>query len=90
MDIQHAMARDLTDTVGAAHVLAERFGRSYSVDSLHQLVKQNKLRAFMFQDGVLTERIPGVSTRGKDLLFLYADLHDVNLPNRPGRPAMAK
>jgi len=87
MDIQHAMARDLTDSVGASKLLSERFGRNFSIDSVHQLVKQNKLRAFMFNEGKLTERAPTTQTRGKDLLFLYADLYALEPPKKPGRPS---
>jgi hypothetical protein len=86
MDIQRAMARDLTDSLGASNVLSERFGRAYSVDSVHQLVKQNRLRAFQFLEGKLTERTPDANTRGKDLIFLYADLYALEPPKRPGRP----
>lgn len=86
MDISQAMARDLTDSVGASKVLSERFGRAFSVDSVQQLVKHNKLRAFMFDDGKLVERLPSANTRGKDLIFLYVDLYNVEPPKKPGRP----
>jgi hypothetical protein len=86
MDLHDARATDLTDSVGASRILSERFGKPYSVDSVQQLVKQNRLRAFLFADGVLTERTPGLHTRGKDLLFLRADLYALERPQRPGRP----
>ncbi|EFH88949.1 hypothetical protein [Ktedonobacter racemifer] len=87
MNINQAMAKDLTDSVGASRLLSRRFNRSFSVDSLHQLVKQNKLRAFMFHEGELIERTPDIHTRGKDLLFLYADLYALEPPRKPGRPS---
>lgn len=90
MNIQEAMAGDLTDSVGASRRLSERFGRSFGVDSVHQLVKQNKVRAFLFQEGTLTERVSDGTTRGKDLIFLRADLDEVELPKRAGRPARAE
>ena len=88
MNIQNAMATDLTDSIGASKVLSTRFNKSYSVDSVHQLVKQNRLRAFMFHQGKLVERTPGAHTRGKDLVFLYADLYALEPPKKPGRPPM--
>ncbi len=87
MDIHQAMAADLTDSIGASKVLSERFGRNFGVDSVHQLVKQNRLRAFLFQEGKLVERSPDTITRGKDLIFLYADLYALERPHRPGRPS---
>jgi hypothetical protein len=86
MDIRQAMATDLTDSVGAAKLLSKRFHRNFSVDSVHQLVKQKKLRAFLFDDGELVERAATPRTRGKDLLFLYADLYALEPPRKPGRP----
>jgi hypothetical protein len=87
MDIQQASASDLTDSVGASKILTERFGRSFGIDSVHQLVKQNKIRSFLFQDGSLIERMPDASSRGKDLIFLRTDLEAIEQPKRPGRPA---
>ncbi len=86
MDIQDVKVNEITDTVGATRMLATRFGRPYSVDSLHQLVKQGRLRAFLFTDGVLVERVPGEQTRGKDLIFLRADLLALPQPKPVGRP----
>lgn len=87
MNIEQARATDLTDTVGATAILSERFSRRYSIDSLWQLVKQNRLRAFMFHEGKLVERAPDATTRGKDLIFLIPDLYDVEPPRPVGRPA---
>ena len=90
MDIKRAMARDLTDSLGASQLLSYRFGKEYSIHSLHQLVQQNKLRSFLFKNGELAERVPNENTRGKDLIFLKADLYELPPPNRPGRPVQAK
>ena len=83
------MASDLTDSIGASSLLSERFGSSFSVDSVQQLVKQNKLRAFMFREGKLVERTSAENTRGKDLIFLRADLYAVERPRKVGRPAQS-
>lgn len=90
MDIQQAMARDLTDSIGASKILTDRFGRNFGVDSVHQLVKQNKIRSFLFYEGALTERTLETNTRGKDLIFLKADLYALEPPKRAGRPVQAK
>lgn len=88
MNIDEARATDLTDTDGAAKILAERFGRpQYSIESVKQLVKQNRLRSFLFLDGRLVERSADVSTRGKDLIFLASDLYELPLPRPVGRPS---
>jgi len=87
VDIRRAMAMDLTDALGASRILSHRFGRPFSVDSVHQLVKQGRLRAFLFQEGELVERQPETQTKGKDLLFLRADLYSLEPPKRPGRPS---
>lgn len=77
----------LTDTDGACTLLAKQFDRpEYSHDSLRNLVKQKKLRAFLFQNGVFTERVPDEDTRGKELLFLISDLKSLSLPRPVGRP----
>ncbi len=87
MNLQDARATDLTDSVGASAILSARFGRSFSIDSIQQLIKQNRLRAFLFVGGILTERTRELHTRGKDLLFLRADLEALPPPKRPGRPS---
>jgi hypothetical protein len=90
IDWRAVSASELTDTQGAIRILANRFKRDdYSEDSLHQLVKHGRLRAFMFQDGELRERNPDEKTRGKDLLFLYRDLVALPEPQR-GRPKTKK
>lgn len=92
MNINKMFVGDLTDAVGASNILSERFGRSednpFSVDSVSQLVKQKKLRAFMFIGGELVERKPDGPRRGKDLIFLKSDLLQVPMPGRPGRPKL--
>ena len=86
MNLDHALLRDVTDSEGAAALLSDKFNRPFSVDSVHQLVKQGKLRALIFRGGILIERTTANHTRGKDLFFLYADIQKVPQPNRPGRP----
>lgn len=86
IDIEAIRACDLTDSAGALRILERRFGKSYSHDSLRNLVKFGKLRAFMFADGEFVLRVPDERTRGKDLLFLRADLEALEPPNKPGRP----
>ncbi len=90
MNINKMFVGDLTDAVGASKILSERFGRPddnpFSVDSVSQLVKQNRLRAFMFIDGQLVERQQDGPRRGKDLIFLKSDLLQVPMPGKPGRP----
>jgi hypothetical protein len=77
----------LTDSEGACLILAERFEREvYEMNSLHQLVKTDKLRAFVFKLGQLVQRQHGVETRGRDLLFLKSDLSKLAKP-KVGRPA---
>lgn len=79
-------ATDLTDSTGALTILAKRFGKEYSHDSLRNLVKSGKLRSFIFEDGRFVERVPGNDTRGKELMFLAADLDALPLPRPVGRP----
>ncbi len=86
MNIADIKVKDLTDSDGASTVLSDRFHKDYSVDSVHQLVKKGRLRAWIFQKGVLVERTPETQTRGKDLLFLFSDLQAVPLPRKAGRP----
>lgn len=86
MDIQEAKLRDLTDVVGASHHLSQRFGKNFSIDSVHQLVNRNKLRSFLFENGVLVERHTNIKTRGRDLLFFRPDLEQLEPPKSVGRP----
>lgn len=86
MDIQKAKVSDLTDVAGASYYLSQRFGKSFGIDSVHQLVKQNKLRSFLFENGVLAERNTSIKTRGRDLLFLRPDLEQLEPPKPVGRP----
>ncbi len=76
---------DLTDSVGAASILARKFGGSYSVEALRQLVKNDRIRCLIFEGGVLTERHPGKNTRGRDVFFLRSDIEALERPRR-GRP----
>ena len=75
----------ITDSEGACTILSERFGHKYEVNALHQLVKRDKLRAFVFQQGKLVERSHKVETRGRDLIFLKEDLAALPVP-RVGKP----
>ncbi|MBA2677066.1 MAG: hypothetical protein H0U76_01500 [Ktedonobacteraceae bacterium] len=86
MNIQEAKLRDLTDVVGASRHLSQRFGKNFSIDSVHQLVNRNKLRSFLFEDGALVERNTNIKTRGRDLLFFRPDLEAVAPPKSVGRP----
>ena len=87
-DIKEYLVGDITDTVGASTILSERLKHSVGVDSVHKLVRNGKLRAWMFQDGELVVREPGVKHRGKDLIFLKADLAAIK-PFRAGNPNIA-
>jgi hypothetical protein len=86
MNINKMFVGDLTDAVGASILLSKRFEKPFSVDSISQLVKQQRLRAFMFIEGELVERQPSGARRGKDLIFLKSDLLQVPMPGKPGRP----
>lgn len=84
--LKNALASDLTDTVGAADLLTKRLGRNISVDTVHNLVREGRLHAYVFQDGELVPRPMDRPTRGKDLLFLKADLYAMTPPPGPGNP----
>lgn len=86
MDVQEIKVRDLTDVVGASYYLSQRFGKSFGIYSVHQLVQQNKVRSFWFENGVLVERGTNIKTRGKGLLFLRLDLEQLEPPKPVGRP----
>ena len=86
MDLQEAKLGDLTDVVGASLHLSQRFGRNFSIDSVYQFVNRNKLRSFLFENGVLVERQTSIQTRGRNLLFLRSDLDQVQPPKSVGRP----
>lgn len=80
----------LTDTEGAIVILAERFKKKYSADSIRNFVKQERLPAFIFQGGQLVEREPNADTRGKDMFFLRADLYVMERPQPAGNPHLRK
>jgi len=73
---------DLTDSTGAVSILAQRFNRPYTREALHWLVKRDKIRALMFENGTLVERKPDASTRGKDLFFLRSNVEAMAEPKR--------
>lgn len=85
MDINQLLIAEITDAEGACQILSERFGRPYKMDALHQLVKRDKIRAFVFSAGRLVERSPAVETRGRDLIFLRLDLAELPEP-KVGKP----
>jgi hypothetical protein len=88
-DIKQYLVGDITDTIGASRYLTERLGHSVGVDSVHKLVREGRLRAWMFQDGELIAREPKSSkSRGKDLIFLKADLQGLR-PVKRGNPDIA-
>lgn len=87
-DIKRYYVGDITDTFGAAAHLTERMGHSIGVDSVHKLVRNGKLRAWMFQQGELVVRQPG-QTRGKDLIFLKSDLAAIT-PVKRGNPKIGE
>ncbi len=68
MNITEQPIGELTDGMGAAHIL------QCSHDSIRMYAKKGQLRAFQFVDGELVQRVKGESTRGKDLLLLRSDL----------------
>jgi len=82
-DIHRYLVSDITDTVGASKLLTERLRHNIGVDSVHKLVREGRLRAWMFLDGELVERRG--AERGKDLIFLKADLQALHPPLR-GNP----
>jgi hypothetical protein len=86
INLKSMLVSDLTDTVGAAKILSDRFERSVSVDAIHTFVRKGWLQSYMFQNGELTPRPPKQPTRGKDLLFLKAHLMGMEPPPRPGNP----
>jgi len=88
MDIKRMLVGDLTDTEGAAGILAERFKRHVSVDSVHRFVRDGALPAWIFQHGEITQRNPEQPSKGKDLLFLKADLYTMT-PPQLGNPNIA-
>lgn len=88
MDIERMLIGDLTDTEGATIILADRFKRKVSVDSVHRFVREGLLDAWLFQHGKLVRRIPQQTTKGKDLFFLRADLYNMIPPQR-GNPNIA-
>lgn len=73
---------DLTDATGAVNILSQRFNRPYNAEALHWHVKNGKLRALMFVNGVLVERASSVNRRGRDLIFLRSDLEAFQEPKR--------
>jgi len=84
-------ARDLRDTKGAAKIIADRMDKEgkISVDTVHLLVRRNKLKAYIFdEDGLLVERDEHHTKRsGQALYFAMSDLYQVELPREaPGRP----
>jgi hypothetical protein len=88
MDITRMPIGDLTDTEGAALLMASRFKHSVSVDSIHRFVRDGLLPSWIFRRGELVRRDPSQSTKGKDLLFLKADLYTMTPPQR-GNPNIA-
>ena len=85
IDLTQCTLADLTDSVGAARIISKRHGIVYSPESVRQLVKQNRLRCLMFENGILVERNPSELTRGRDLFFLRSDIEALARPKR-GRP----
>lgn len=86
MNLENICITEITDSVGASARLTERFEHSFGVDAVRMLVKAGRLRSLLFQDGILVWREKDAVTRGKDLIFLRADLEDVPKPRRRGRP----
>lgn len=88
-DIRDYLVGDITDTTGASKHLTDRFHRSIGIDSVHKFVREGRLRAWMFQDGQLIPREKDQDMRGKDLIFLKADLDAMKPPRKPGNPNIA-
>lgn len=87
IDFSKIAVSEITDTLGGCKILSARFGRHFSEDSLRQLVKRGKLRAFVFKHGDLVEREPNEDTQGKDLILLRSDLERLPKP-QVGRPRL--
>ena len=81
---------DLTDTDGAVKILCRRFNREYNRDTIHLYVRQGKIQAYIFQGGELVPRDPKHPTRGKDLIFVRADIEGLEQPRSPGKPTKVK
>ncbi len=85
-DIKRMMVGDLTDTDGAVKILSRRFNREYNRDTIHLYVRQGKIQAYIFQGGELVPRDESNITRGKDLIFVRADIAGLEKPRSPGKP----
>ena len=76
-ELSGVFARDLTDTGGALHILNQRSGQTYSPDTIHYLVRQRTLPAYVFYNAELVRWEPGKNRRGQVLIFLKRDVYNL-------------
>lgn len=76
-ELNGVFAHDLTDTSGALHLLEQRSGKTFSPDTLHYLVRKQKLPAYVFSNAELVRWQPGQERRGQTMIFLKKDIYGV-------------
>lgn len=87
-ELRGVYASDITDTSGALYILKQRSGQDFSPDTLHYLVRTDRLHAFLFENAELVRWTPGQRRRGQTLIFLKKDLYEFTPPiKKRGRGA---
>lgn len=90
-ELNGVYARDLTDTSGALHLLEQRSGQTFSPDTIHYLVREQKLPAYVFDNAELVRWESGRKRRGQTMIFLKKDIYNLTPPaKKRGRGATSQ